>query len=95
MERLRGLQGADFDSAFINAQVTALQQVLDVLQRSQGQTQDSTVQRHLTSATETVQEHLDRAREIQQAVMQGSTGTGAGTTAGDTATKAKSDTGRS
>jgi len=93
MERLRGLQGADFDSAFMNAQVTAHQQVLDVLQRSQGQTQDSTVQRHLTTATESVQKHLDRARQVQQAVMQGGTGTGTGTTPGDTASKAKSDTG--
>jgi putative membrane protein len=87
MERLRGLQGAEFDSAFMNAQVMGHQQVLNVLQRAQGQAQDSTVQRHLSTATENVQEHLDRARQIQQAVMQG---TGA---AGDTASKARTDTG--
>ena len=89
MQRLGGLRGAEFDSTFINAQVMGHQQVLDVLQRSQGQAQDSTVQRHLTTATQGVQKHLDRAREIQQAVMQ--RGPGHRATPGP---KARTDTGR-
>ena len=89
MQRLQTLQGADFDSAFMNAQVMGHQQVLDVLQRAQGQAQNSGVQQHLTMATQAVQKHLDRARQLQQNLMSGGTGA-----AGDTGTKAKSDTGR-
>ena len=65
------------------------QQILDVLQRAQGQAQNSSVQQHLTQATQSVQKHLDRARELQQSLTSGGTGA-----AGDTTGKAKSDTGR-
>lgn len=93
MQHLQSLQAADFDSAFMNAQVMMHQQVLDVLRGAQAQAQDSTVQQHLTKVTESVQKHLDRARELQQAVMTGGTGSG---TAGDTSGKGRtgSDTGR-
>jgi len=89
MQRLQTLQGADFDSAFMNAQVMTHQQVLDVLQRAQGQAQNSGLQQHLTMATQAVQKHLDRARQLQQNLMSGGTGA-----PGDTGAKAKSDTGR-
>jgi putative membrane protein len=90
MDRLRNLQGADFDTAFMNAQVIAHQQALDLLQQSQGQAQDSTLQRHVTTATESVRKHLDRARELQQTVTSAATGA-----AGDTARRGTgADTGR-
>jgi predicted outer membrane protein len=89
MQRLQSLKGADFDTAFMNAQVTAHQQVLDVLQRAQGQPQNANIQQHLQMVTQGVQKHLDRARELQQSLMSGGTGA-----AGDTGAKAKSDTGR-
>jgi len=40
MEQVRNQQGASFDSAFVNAQVMGHQQVLDMLQRAQGQAQN-------------------------------------------------------
>lgn len=89
MQRLQSLKGADFDSAFVNAQLTAHQQVLDVLQRAQGQAQNTGVQQHVQMMTQGIQKHLDRARELQQTLTTGGTGA-----AGDTAAKAKSDTGR-
>ena len=88
-QQLRSLKGADFDSAFVNAQVMGHQQVLDLLQRSQSQAQNADLQNHLTEAVKEVQTHLDRARELQQSLT--SSGTGA---AGDSASKAKSDTAR-
>ena len=89
MERLRSLKGADFDSAFVNAQVMAHQQVLDLLQRSQSQAQNSDVQNHMTEAVKVVQTHLDKGRELQQSLMNGGTGA-----MGDSASKSKSDTAR-
>lgn len=91
MQRLQTLQGADFDSAFMNAQVAGHEHVLSILQQAQTQAQDSSVKQRLTQATESVQQHLERARQVQQAVMTGGTGTGA---TRDSASKARSDTGR-
>jgi len=87
-ERLRGLQGAAFDSAFINAQVMGHQQVLQLLQSSGTQTQNTKLSTHIATATKEVQEHLDRAQKIQQSLASG--GTSDSTSKG----KAKSDTGR-
>ena len=87
MERLRSLEGADFDSAFVNAQVTAHQQVLDLLQRSQSQAQNSELQNHLSEAVKEVQAHLERGRELQQTLMNGGT-------SADSTSKTRSDTGR-
>jgi putative membrane protein len=88
-QQLRSLKGADFDSAFVNAQVMGHQQVLDLLQRSQTQAQNGNVQNHVADAVKEVQSHLDRARELQQSLMNGGTGTG-----GDSTSKTKTDTAR-
>jgi len=87
-ERLRGLQGAAFDTAFINAQVMGHQQVLQLFQSSGTQTQNTKLSTHLASATKEVQDHLDRAQKIQQSLASGGTG--------DSTSKSKtgSDTGR-
>jgi putative membrane protein len=87
MEQVRNQQGAAFDSAFVNAQVRGHQQVLDMLQRAQGQAQNSGVQQHLTAATKEVQTHLERAQQLQQRLSGGGTG-------GDSATKSGTDTTR-
>jgi putative membrane protein len=89
-ERLRGLQGAAFDTAFINAQVMGHQQVLQLLQSSGTVTQNTKLSTHIATATKEVQEHLDRAQKIQQSLASGGTGMG------DSASKSKtgSDTGR-
>lgn len=89
MEQLRSRKGADFDSAFVNAQVMGHQQVLDLLQRSQNQAQNSNVQSHVADAVKEVQSHLDRAKELQQSLMSGGTGT-----TGDSTSKTRSDTAR-
>ena len=89
MQRLQNLQGADFDSAFMNAQVAGHEQVLTILQQAQTQAQDSSLKQRLTQATQSVQQHLERARQVQQTVMTGATGA-----ASDSASKARSDTGR-
>jgi predicted outer membrane protein len=71
----------------MNAQVAAHQQVLDLLQRAQGQAQNASLQQHLTTATQGVQKHLERAQQIQQTLMSGGA-------AADSASKAKGDTTR-
>ncbi|HSA55284.1 MAG TPA: DUF4142 domain-containing protein [Gemmatimonadaceae bacterium] len=75
MQRLRDLQGADFDSAYIAAMVSGHQQALDILQRAQNNVSNAQLEQHFTEAISTVRQHLDRAREVQQ---------GLGTRTGDT-----------
>lgn len=89
MEQVRSQQGAAFDSAFVNAQVMAHQQVLDMMQRAQGQAQNSGVQQRMTAAMKEVQGHLEMGQQLQQRL------TGGGASA-DSTTKGKSgaDTGR-
>jgi putative membrane protein len=87
-ERLKSLKGADFDSAFVNAQVMGHQQVLALLQSAGSQAQNSDISQHLATATKEVQEHLDRAQKLQQSLTSGSTGTA------DSASKSRSDTAR-
>jgi putative membrane protein len=89
-ERLRGLQGAAFDTAFINAQVMGHQQALQLLQSSGTVTQNTKLSTHIATATKEVQDHLDRAQKIQQSLASGGTGMG------DSTSKSKtgSDTGR-
>jgi len=89
-ERLRGLQGAAFDTAFINAQVMGHQQALQLFQSSGTTTQNTKLSTHLATATKEVQDHLDRAQKIQQSLASGGTGMG------DSTSKSKtgSDTGR-
>lgn len=89
MQQVKSLEGAAFDSAFVNAQVMGHQQVLDLLQRAQNQAQNAEVQKHLTKATTEVQDHLQRAQQLQQNLASGGTGR-----TGDTTSKMKSDTGR-
>jgi len=86
MDQLKQAQGAAFDSAFVSAQVAGHQQVLDMLQRAQATKPE--VQQHVSAAIKAVQEHLDRGQKLQQSLS------GGGKMEGDTATKAKSDTGR-
>ena len=89
-ERLRGMQGAAFDTAFINAQVMGHQQVLQLLQSSGTQTQNTKLSTHIATATKDVQEHLDRAQKIQSSLASGGSGMG------DSTSKSKTgaDTGR-
>ncbi len=89
-ERLRGLQGAAFDTAFINAQVMGHQQVLQLLQSSGTVTQNTKLSTHIATATKDVQEHLDRAQKIQSSLASG----GSGMADSTSKSKTKSDTAR-
>jgi len=90
MDQVKQANGAAFDSAFVNAQVMGHQQVLDLLQRSESQAQNSGVKQHVTMAIKSVQAHLDRGQKLQQSLAGGASGTGS---KGDSASKSKSKTG--
>jgi len=82
MEELRQLQGAAFDSAFVDAQVKGHQEVLTLLQSVQAQ--DAALQKHLAAAIKDVQSHLEKGQQVKQSLSSGASGTGS-----DTASKSK------
>ena len=90
MDRVRQLQGAAFDSAFVNAQVQGHQQVLSLLQSAQSQAQNSSLQQHVAAAIKGVQSHLEKGQQLQQSLTSGASGSPS-----DTTSKSKSDTGKS
>lgn len=89
MDRVRQLQGAAFDSAFVNAQIQGHQQVLSLLQSAQAEAQNPSLQQHVAAAIKGVQSHLDKGQQLQQALASGASGSPS-----DTTSKSKSDTGR-
>jgi putative membrane protein len=89
MDRVRQLQGATFDSAFVNAQVQGHQQVLSLLQSAQSQAQNPSLQQHVAAAIKDVQSHLEKGQQLQQSLTSGASGSPS-----DTTSKSKSDTGR-
>lgn len=89
MEGVRQLQGAAFDSAFVNAQIQGHQQVLSLLQSAQSQAQNPNLQQHVAAAIKGVQSHIDKGQQLQQALASGGSGSPR-----DTTSKSKSDTGR-
>ena len=82
MDELRQLQGAAFDSAFVDAQVKGHQEVLRLLQSVQAQ--DAALQKHLAAAIKDVQSHLEKGQQVKQSLSSGASGTGS-----DTASKSK------
>jgi len=91
MEQVRQLQGAAFDSAFVDAQVKGHQQVLKLLQSAQAQ--DSVLQKHVTAAVADVQSHLEKGQQLQQSLSSGASGAGADSTS-KSKPKTGADTGR-
>ena len=91
MDRVRQLQGAAFDSAFMNAQVQGHQQVLSLLQSSESQAQNPTLQQHVAASIKGVQSHLDKGQQLQQSLMSGAASSMSDTTS---KSKSKSDTGK-
>ena len=89
MDRVRQLQGAAFDSAFVNAQIQGHQQVLSLLQSAQAEAKNPSLQQHVAAAIKGVQSHLDKGQQLQQALASGASGSPS-----DTTSKSKSDTGR-
>ena len=87
MDRVRQLQGAAFDSAFVNAQIQGHQQVLSLLQSAQAEAQNPSLQQHVAAAIKGVQSHLDKGQQLQQALASSASGSPS-----DTTSKSKSDT---
>jgi predicted outer membrane protein len=87
MDQVRQLQGAAFDSAFVNAQVKGHQEVLALLQSAQAQ--NSELQQQVAAATKAVQEHLEKGQQLQQSLSSGASSSPSDTTS---KSKAKSDT---
>jgi putative membrane protein len=62
--------GANFDRAYIEGQIAAHQNTLALLQRAQGQAQNSDLKQLVTAAIPDVEKHLARARTIQSKLGQ-------------------------
>lgn len=89
MSEVRKLNGAAFDSAFVNAQVKGHQEVLTLLQSAQAQ--NPALQQHVAAATKDVQSHLEKGQQLQQSLSSGASGSSTDTTS---KSKSKSDTGK-
>jgi putative membrane protein len=92
MDQVRQLQGAAFDSAFVDAQVKGHQEVLNLLQSAQSQAQDPALQKHVAAAIKDVQSHLEKGQQLQQSLSSGAAGSASDTSKAKTKTGA--DTGR-
>ncbi|MGH7529963.1 MAG: DUF4142 domain-containing protein [Gemmatimonadales bacterium] len=68
IERLSGLQGAEFDREFARAMVQSHQKTLRMLQQAQGQVQREEVRELVQNTIPTVQRHLETAQSIARTV---------------------------
>lgn len=66
MTKLRGTTGAAFDRAYIDSQVAAHQQALDVLRQHATSLQNTELRDKITDMQKDVEDHLKRAQEIAQ-----------------------------
>ena len=85
-DSLKALSGAEFDRAYIAAQVRDHQNTLTALQQFAGAAQNAQLRTMLQGAMPKVQQHLDRATQLQ-AKLGGSTA--AGTTQAGAATSGR------
>ena len=65
---LQGKSGADFDKAYMDAQVDAHQKTLDMLNDARKNAKNADVTSLIDAAIPKVQSHLDRAKQIQQSL---------------------------
>lgn len=66
MSQLQSATGAEFDKAYINSQIAAHTQVLDVLRQNESQLSNAGVKAHVAALTQSIEKHLQRAKEIHQ-----------------------------
>jgi putative membrane protein len=59
-------KGKDFDKAYIDAEVNAHKQVLDIATKAAGQTQNAELKNLIQKAAPVIQGHLDKAESIQK-----------------------------
>ncbi|HYW50844.1 MAG TPA: DUF4142 domain-containing protein [Gemmatimonadaceae bacterium] len=79
MTQLQTVSGAEFDKVYIESQLAAHTQVLDILRQNQSQLTNADVKAHVTAVQTAVEKHLQRAKEIQRKIGGDSTGTTATT----------------
>jgi putative membrane protein len=65
MQSLRTQTGAAFDRAYMDSQVAAHQQTLDVLRQHSSQVQNNDLRSHVSQVQTSVEQHLNRAKEIR------------------------------
>jgi putative membrane protein len=66
---LQTLQGAAFDRAFVDEQVTAHEKTLDDLRSFEGSAQNPDLKKYISNLIPTIQKHLDKAQELQKRMM--------------------------
>ncbi len=66
MQKLQSSTGAEFDRAYMDSQVAAHQQTLDVLRQHATSVQNAELRTTVTDMQKDVEEHLRRAQEIAQ-----------------------------
>jgi predicted outer membrane protein len=65
MQTLRGQSGAAFDRSYMDAQLAAHQQLLDVLRQYSNQVQNNDLRSHVSQIQSSVEQHLNKAKEIR------------------------------
>ncbi|HYW33501.1 MAG TPA: DUF4142 domain-containing protein [Gemmatimonas sp.] len=81
MQTMRSQSGAAFDRAYMDSQVAAHQQTLDVLRQQATNIQNTELRTHVTTLQGSIETHLKQATDIRTR-LGGATGTGTGGTGG-------------
>jgi len=69
VEKLKGMQGADFDKAYIDNQVTMHEKVLDMVNNTLlPNAQNEQLKAALTKAAPEIKSHLEKAKKIQSSM---------------------------
>jgi predicted outer membrane protein len=76
MQQLQGQSGAAFDRAFMDAQLAAHQQTLDLLRQYGQSIQNTELRSHVTQMQGSVEQHLQQAKDIRQKLGGTTGGTG-------------------
>lgn len=66
MQQMRGQSGAAFDRSYMDAQVAAHQQVLDILRQNGNSLQNNELRTHVTQLQGSIEQHLQEAKDIRQ-----------------------------
>lgn len=66
MAQLRGKSGADFDRDYMDSQIAAHQQTLDLLRQYSTNVQNNELRTHVQGVQDKVQQHLQQAQDIRQ-----------------------------
>lgn len=76
--QLQAAPKAAFDTAYINGQVMAHQNTLQMVQKATGEAQNAALKQMLQQVTPDIQRHLDEAKTLQSKLASGAAGTAGG-----------------